>query len=72
MNTTELIAHWTMEGAERGIDGRFRKTDDILTIMGAHQDEPEVAAPAALRVRGADEEDWTPLGSGSEGAGKRV
>ncbi len=72
MNTTELIAHWTMEGADRGIDGRFRKTDDILTIMGAHSDEPAEPAPAALRVRGADEDDWTPLGIGNEGAGERV
>jgi hypothetical protein len=71
MNTTELIAHWTMDGAERGIDRRFRETDDILTILGSHRDEPTVAAPAVLQVRGADEEDWTQLGVGAEGSGGR-
>ncbi len=40
MNTTELIAHWTMQGAGRDINGRFRKTDDIRTILGDQRDAP--------------------------------
>ena len=61
MNTTQLIAHWTMQGAGHDIDGRFRKTDDIRTVLAAHHDAPQDAVPAPLQVRGADEEDWTSL-----------
>ena len=61
MNTTQLIEHWTMDGAGRDLDGRFRETDDILAILAAHHDAPQSAAPAPVQVRRADEEDWTSL-----------
>ena len=64
MNTTELIAHWTMQGAGHDINGRFRKTDDIRAILGDQRDAPPAAVPTTLRVRGSDEDDWTPLGAG--------
>jgi hypothetical protein len=67
MNTTKLISHWTMQGAGRGLDGRFRKTDDILEILASNRAAPAGAVPATLRVRGADEDDWTPLRVGGEG-----
>ena len=73
MNTTQLIEHWSMRGAGRDIDGRFRATDDILKVLAAQNDAvPQAAAPAPLQVRGADEEDWTSLGIGGEGAGGRA
>jgi hypothetical protein len=61
MNTTQLIAHWTMHGAGNDIDGRFRTTDDIRMVLAAHHDAPRDALTAPLQVRGADEEDWTSL-----------
>ena len=61
INTTQLIEHWTMQGAGTDIDGRFRMTDDIRTVLPAHHDAPPAATPAPLQVRGADEEDWTSL-----------
>ena len=72
MNTTQLIAHWSMHGAGREIDGRFRKTDDIRKVLAAHQPPPGSGARATLHVRGADEEDWTALRVGGQGAGGRV
>jgi hypothetical protein len=75
MNTTKLIEHWTMDGASRDINGRFRKTDDILKVLASERGapaEPAVTDAAALQVRGADEDDWTALGVGGEGAGGRV
>ena len=33
MNTTKLIAHWTMNGAHRDVDGHFRATDDIGAVI---------------------------------------
>jgi hypothetical protein len=72
MNTTQLIEHWTMQGAGRNIDGRFRTTDDIREVLAAHHDAPRDAESATLRVRGADEEDWTSLkvGAGEGGSGR--
>lgn len=49
MNTTQLIAHWTMHGAGHDIDGRFRKTDDIRTVLAAHHDAPQDAVPRPCR-----------------------
>jgi hypothetical protein len=71
INTTQLIEHWTMDGAERDIDGRFRTTDDILAVLGSQHDAPR-AAPVPLQVRGAGEEDWTSLGVGGDGGGGRA
>jgi hypothetical protein len=72
MNTTQLIEHWTMQGAGHNLDGRFRTTDDIREVLAAHHDAPQDAVSATLRVRGADEEDWTSLRVGGEGDGGRA
>jgi hypothetical protein len=71
INTTQLIEHWTMDGAERDIDGRFRGTDDILAVLAGHHDAPP-AEPVPLQVRGAGEEDWTSLRVGGDGGGGRA
>jgi len=62
MNTTNLIAHWTMSGARRDIDGRFRATDDIGAVIADNQRTPEpTAAASSFLVKGADEDSWQPL-----------
>ncbi|HEU5010027.1 MAG TPA: hypothetical protein VFT33_04955 [Gaiellaceae bacterium] len=60
-----------MDGAERDIDGRFRKTDDSLAVLAGQHDAPP-AEPVPLQVRGAGEEDWTSLRVGGDGGGGRV
>jgi hypothetical protein len=72
MNTTQLISHWTMEGASRDVDGRFRTTDDIRTILAGHHEAPADSVAATVQVRGADEDDWALLRVGGEGDGGRV
>jgi hypothetical protein len=72
MNTTKLISQWTMQGAARDVGGRFRKTDDIRRILVDDRDPSAAAVPVPLRVRGVDEEDWTALRVGGEGADGRV
>ena len=70
MNTTKLIAHWTMRGAARDIDGRFRTTDDIREILVGDRDARAAAASMPLQVRRADEEDWVPLGAEGDAGGR--
>jgi hypothetical protein len=58
LNTTQLIKHWTMQGAAPDIGDRFHSATDALAIAG---DASEPATPTPLRVRRSDEEEWTPL-----------
>ena len=60
MNTTELIRHWTMEGAAPDLGGRFHS---IAAIFEPSVDgEPRPAdAVDALRMRSSDEDEWRPL-----------
>jgi hypothetical protein len=62
MNTTKLIAQWTMSGARRDVDGRFRATDDIRAVIADNQPtlEPTAAASSFL-IKGADKDSWQPL-----------
>ena len=63
MNTTKLIARWTMSGAGRDVHGRFRAADDIRAVIADHQPTPEpTAAASSFLVKGADEGSWKPLG----------
>ena len=62
MNTTKLIAQWTMNGARRDVDGRFRATDDIGAVIADNQPTPEpTAAASSFLIKGADEDSWQPL-----------
>ena len=55
MNTTKLIAQWTMSGARRDVDGRFR-------VIANKQATPEpTAASRSFLTKGADEDSWQPL-----------
>ena len=65
MNTTNLIAHWTMSGARGDVDGRFRATDDIGAVIADNQPTPEAtAAASSFLIKGADEDGWQPLEGG--------
>jgi hypothetical protein len=62
MNTTKLIAYWTMRGARRDVDGRFRATADIGAAIADNQPTPEpTAAASSLLIKGADEDGWQPV-----------
>ena len=58
-NTTALIRHWSMQGAAADLGGRFHSGTDALAISG--DASTPAPAPSLLRVRGSDEEEWTPL-----------
>jgi hypothetical protein len=62
MNTTKLIAHWTMSGAHREVDGHFRATDDIRAVIADNKPSPEpTAAASSFFIKGADGDSWQPL-----------
>lgn len=65
MNTTKLIAQWTMSGAHRDVHDRFRATDDIGAVIADNQPTPEPTAVASsFLIKGADEGSWQPLEGG--------
>ena len=59
MNTTELIKHWTMDGAEPDVGGRFRSMAGVLGIAEGDPEPPSM--PDSPRMRRSDEEEWRPL-----------
>jgi hypothetical protein len=63
MNTTKLIAQWTMSGEDRDVAGRFRATDDIGSVIAGNKPTPESAAAArsALLIKGTNEDSWQTL-----------
>ena len=69
MNTTKLIAYWTMSGAHRDVDGRFRATADIGAAIADNQPTPEPrAAESSFYIKGADGDSWQPLERGEHRA----
>jgi hypothetical protein len=63
MNTTDLIAQWTMSGARHDVDGLFRATDDIGAVIADNQPTPEPSATAtsSFLIKGTDQDSWQPL-----------
>jgi len=62
MNTTKLIAEWTMNGARLDVDGRFRATDDIGAVIADNEPTPEpTAAASSFLIRGTNEDSWQTL-----------
>lgn len=59
LNTTELIKHWTMEGAAPDVGGRFRSVAGPLDMAEGDSESPTSAD--APRMRRSDEEEWRPL-----------
>ena len=59
MNTTKLIAHWTMSGEGRDVGDRFRATDDIGAAIADNEPMPEpTAAASSFLIKGANEDTW--------------
>ena len=62
MNTTKLIAQWTMSGEERDVGSRFRATDDIRAVIAGNKPTPEPTATASsFLIKGTNEERWETL-----------
>ena len=59
LNTTELIKHWTMDGAAPDVSERFRSMAGVRGVADAA--EPSAGMPDAPRMRRSDEEEWRPL-----------
>ena len=65
MNTTKLIAQWTMNGTRSNVDGHFRATDDIGAVIADNQPTPEpTATTSSFLIKGADEHSSQPLEEG--------
>ena len=61
MNTTKLIAYWTMSGEGRDVGDRFRATDDIGVAIADNEPMPEpTAAASSFLIKGANEDTWQP------------
>jgi hypothetical protein len=62
MNTTKLIAQWTMNGARLDVDGRFRAPYDIGAVIADNHPTPEpTAAASSFLIKRADGYSWQPL-----------
>jgi hypothetical protein len=60
MNTTGLIREWTMSGARRDPNGRFRSPDEVRDLLAPGGRRPGSRLDPLL-VKGQDEEEWRPL-----------
>ena len=65
MNTTGLIAEWSMDGGHGILVGGFRSVLDIHAIVEARGATPigdaGAPTPATLLLKPAGGEDWEPL-----------
>ena len=62
MNTTKLIAHWTMNGTRYDVYGHFRATDDIGAVIADNQPRREpMAATSSFLIKGAEDDRWQSL-----------
>ena len=62
MNTTKLIAQWTMGGEDREISSRFRATADMGAAFAGDESTPEPpAAASSFLIKGTNEESWQTL-----------
>ena len=61
MNTTGLIAHWSMSGARDDVGGRFRSVSQLEEIAEAPEEDLVEAALTPLLLRRPDEAEWRPL-----------
>jgi hypothetical protein len=61
MNTTKLIALWTMEGASLDVGGCFRAADDIGIALASDDSTSEGAVAGSFFIKGADGDKWHSL-----------
>ena len=73
MNTTKLIGEWSMEGAARDLDGRFRSAQEVRALFAREalaMTKPRTTA--SFLVKPAGEVTWEALlGDGGDGGGGR-
>lgn len=61
MNTTKLIALWTMEGASLDVGGCFRAADDIGIALASDDSTSKGAVAGSFFIKGADGDKWHSL-----------
>jgi hypothetical protein len=61
MNTTGLIAHWSMSGAREDLSGQFRSVSDLEETPSSPEHDRIEAPASPLLVRQPDEAEWRPL-----------
>jgi hypothetical protein len=63
MNTTKLIAQWTMSGEGRDVGGRaVERPMTFGAVIADNQPTPEpTAATSSFLIKGANEDSWRPL-----------
>ena len=62
MNTTKLIAQWTMSGEDRDVSSRFGATADIRAAIAGDELTPEpTAAASSFLIKGTNEDSWQAL-----------
>lgn len=60
MNTTRLIAHWSMSGARQDLSEQFRSVTELDETPSSPEDAVE-APVTPLLVRRPDDDEWEPL-----------
>jgi hypothetical protein len=61
MNTTRLIAHWSMSGAREDVSEQFRSVTELEETPSPSEPDPVEAPVVPLLVRRPDEDEWEPL-----------
>jgi hypothetical protein len=61
MNTTGLIAQWSMRGAGQDLGEQFRSVGDAEATPPSPEPDPVDAPVDPLLVRRPDEDEWQPL-----------
>jgi hypothetical protein len=61
MNTTGLIAHWSMSGAREDLSDQFRSVSELEDTPSPPESGGVEAPTSQLLVRRPDEAEWRPL-----------
>lgn len=61
MNTTGLIAHWSMGGAREDLSGQFRSGSDLEGLPSSPEPDRTEAPASPFLVKRPDEDEWQPL-----------
>ena len=61
MNTTKLIAQWTMNGTRYDVDSHLRATDDGAVIADNQPTPEPPAATSSFLIKGTNDENWQRL-----------
>jgi hypothetical protein len=61
MNTTGLIAQWSMSGARQDLSEQFRPVGEVEAAQPSPEPDPVEAPVTHLLVKRPDEDEWQPL-----------